>query len=371
MTNTKLQSLYEEYNYPGATKLFQIAKKQGLDIKYDDVMAFAKKQRISQIFKTQPAKRGFIVAFHPNERMQMDLIDMTKFSHNNGGYGWIMLIVDIFTRRCFAYAMKKKNEQSIYDVLTKFFDSYHPYILISDNESGFRSKIIQRLMDEERVDHQMVDSGDHKALGVIDRAVQTIKNAVYKYLKDKNTTKYINHLPTIISSYNATPNLGIQNISPNDAQEKENVDNLQILNHKKEKMNLKNRVQFAAGDTVRIRAKQTAFMRSFDEKYSDKVHTIEKISGQYAILNNGERVNTRRLMHDDDTNQNRTKEVLTEAKRESKIKKAIAREHLEIKNKEFQQPLKERRVKKIEKPSDIKNISDVDIRNIIQGKRKR
>jgi hypothetical protein len=332
-----LQSLYTKYNHVGANKLYQLAKREGLTVSYKDIADFLKKQRVAQVFKKVPKKRGFIVAFHPDERMQMDLIDMTKFATKNSGYGWILLVVDIFTRRCMAYLLKKKTEGSIHVVLEKFFKTYHPEIIISDNESGFKSRIVQHLMDDNSVDHQMVEPGDHRALGVIDRAVQTIKNALYKGMKDKNTAQYSKLLPRIIEAYNNTPNLGIENLSPSEAAETQNVETLQILNHQKENVNFKNRQEFTVGDVVRVRLKQTAFKRSYDETYSEKTYTIEDIQGQYAVLDNGERVNTRRLVHAT-VIEERTRDVVAETKKENKIKRALAREHLEIDNKEYNKP---------------------------------
>ena len=48
----------------------------------------------------------------------------------------------------------------------------------------------------------MLEPNDHKALGIIDRAIQTIKNVIYKYMKQENTTSYYKTLPFIIEAYN-------------------------------------------------------------------------------------------------------------------------------------------------------------------------
>lgn len=74
--------------------------------------------------------------------------------------------------------MKKKDIENIENVLMKYFDEHQPQVITSDNESGWKSRIIQKSMTENEVVHNVVESGDHKALGVIDRAVQTIKKAI-------------------------------------------------------------------------------------------------------------------------------------------------------------------------------------------------
>jgi transposase InsO family protein len=290
-----LEDIYRKYNYPGQAKLYQLAKKDGVKTTVNEVKQFISKQKVSQVFKPSPKKRGFIVAFHPKERVQMDLIDMTNYSRQNNGYGWILLIVDVFTRFVWAYVMPRKDVASVDATLSQFITKYHPDIVMSDNETSFKSKIVQELMKENDVEHTMVDAGDHKALGVIDRAVKTIKDSIFKYMTDKNKSRYIDQLPRIISAYNDTPNGGILDIAPADAETKENTTALQIENHKKELVNKKNRTVFHVGDHVRIRNRKATFERSYDEKYGEQF-IIEKIEGTKVVLDNGETISKRRIV---------------------------------------------------------------------------
>ena len=108
-----LKQLYEKYNYPGENKLYKLAQSNNVKATHKDIQAFLKKQHVVQVFKVEPVKKGYIVAFHPFQRVEMDLIDMTKFSLKNGGYGWIFILVDVFTRKMFTYMMKNKTEISI------------------------------------------------------------------------------------------------------------------------------------------------------------------------------------------------------------------------------------------------------------------
>jgi hypothetical protein len=191
--------------------------------------------------------------------------------------------------------MPRKDVASVDATLSQFITKYHPDIVMSDNETSFKSKIVQELMKENDVEHTMVDVGDHKALGVIDRAVKTIKDSIFKYMTDKNTSRYIDQLSRIISAYNDTPNGGILDIAPADADTKENTTALQIENHKKELVNKKNRTVFHVGDHVRIRNRKATFERSYDEKYGEQF-IIEKIEGTKVVLDNGETISKRRIV---------------------------------------------------------------------------
>ena len=248
-----------------------------------------------------------------------------------------MLLIDIFTRKAYAYLMKNKTEKNVLDVLSLFLKVHHPDIITSDNESAFASDAVQKLMEKHQVVSDMVEPQDHKALGIVDRAVQTIKNAIYKFMEEEDTTLYFKELPRIVESYNSTPNSGILNIAPEDANSKENIEALQILNNNKDKTNRKHRVEFSVGDTVRRKLKQNALARSFDEKYSVQQYTIEDIHQGRAFLNNGDDVSLRFLIKVEKVDKPQKQGALIKAKAETKVRKRIKREHLEIESKELQQ----------------------------------
>lgn len=331
-----IQEVWKKYNYPGKNKLIALAKREGVKATSKEIDEFLNKQHTQQVFsKKVKQKPGHIVSFQPDSRFQMDLIDMSNYSMKNKGYHWIMLLVDIFNRKLTAYLIKDKTESSVLKVLNQFFKDHHPDIIMSDKESGFKARKVQELMNANQTDNNMVEPNDHKALGVIDRAVQTIKNTIHKYMTEENTTKYYDELPSIIEAYNNTPNSGILNIAPNDADEKENKDALQIMNHQFDLENRKNRVHITEGDTVRIRKEKNAFSRSYDTKFSDKQYTVTKDNKTRAILDDGTDIDKRRLIKTEKV-VIPEKHKLTEARQEAKTKKKIQKEHLEIESKQFE-----------------------------------
>ena len=94
---------------------------------------------------------------------------------------------------------------------------------------------------------------------------------------------------------------------------------------------------FVVGDTVRIKLKQNPFTRSYDEKYSEKQYVIDKIEGQKAVLDDDQVVSLRRLIKVEKV-VIMPKDSLGQAKKDSKIKKKLSKEGLDIENKEFKKP---------------------------------
>lgn len=333
-----IQEVYKKYNYPSKQKLYALTKLEGVKATLKEVQQFLDKQNAQQIFSRKiKQKAGHIVSFQPDERFQMDLVDMSNFSMKNQGYNWILMLVDVFNRKIYAYLLPNKNKESIFKALTQFFEKHHPEIITSDNDTGFKSDMIKKLMEKNETINHMVEPNDHKALGVVDRAIQTIKNVIYKYMKQENTTSYSKELARIIKAYNDTPNSGILDIAPNAVEaDKGNTDKLQILNHEHDYQNRKNRVHLNIGDTVRIRLNKNAFVRSFDEKYSDLQYVITAVDKNKITLDDGKTYSSRRLIKTEPVViPEKKKDKLTEAKKKTKVLKKLGKEHLEIDNKEY------------------------------------
>ena len=367
---SEFQTIFEKYHYPGTNKFREILKQLGVKFSTKELQTFIEAQSINQIYNEQKNKQGHIVAFHYLDSVQMDIIDMSTFYNTNSHYKFILLIIDVFTRKLWAFTLKNKNNESVMNALETFVEHNKPSVVISDNESSFISAKTQLFFTEHKIKHITCEPGDHKVLGIIDRVCRTIKVNIYKYMTRNNTTKYVSHLPDIVNTYNETPHQSILNLTPYEATEQQNFRKIFELNLEKGKHNGFKAQTFRVGDFVRIRNKRKQFERAYDEKYSN-VHRISELSSKYVTLDDGSTADIRRLKKVAYIDAKQTQHAVKDALKENKIKKAIAREHLEIKNNEFLQPLKERRVKKIENPSGIKNSSDVDTTNIIQGKRKR
>ena len=69
--------LFEELNYPSASKLRATLMKMGFRARLKDVEAFVKSQTPTQLFAKAPTDQGKIVATKPNERWVIDFIDFT------------------------------------------------------------------------------------------------------------------------------------------------------------------------------------------------------------------------------------------------------------------------------------------------------
>lgn len=371
---SELQTIFEKYHYPGTNKFREILKKLGVKVTTKDLNSFIQSQPINQVFNEKHKPTGHIVSFQYLDRVQMDIIDMSTFYATNSHYKYILLFIDVFSRKLWGYALKHKNNENVLTALEKFVEMNKPNVLISDNEAAFMSAKTQAFLKDQQIHHITCEPGDHQVLGIIDRVCRTIKVNIYKYLTEKQTTQYLPQLSNIIDSYNASPHRSLDELSPDEASNPKYFKQIFELNIQKGKHNEPDHA-FAVGDQVRIRNRKKQFERAYDEKYSD-VKTIVSLDKRRATFEDGNTADLRRLKRVDSFKKEKTN-VVAEARRENKIQRRIAKEHLEIENKEFMLPLKARREVKL-KPEmepiikkDNKKKNDIDMSNIMEGKRRR
>ena len=82
-TADEILEIFEDLNYPSATKLRAALLKKGFKARLKDVEDFIKSQTPTQLFAKAPKYRGKIVASHPNERWVMDFIDFVAEPSGN------------------------------------------------------------------------------------------------------------------------------------------------------------------------------------------------------------------------------------------------------------------------------------------------
>ena len=215
----------------------------------------------------------------------MDIYDMSKYKNSNKGYKYLLVLIDVFTRKVFARPMKNKNNDDVFDSLTDIFEEYKPGSITSDSDSTFLSDEIQNLLNENDIVHDVViASNDHRVLGIVDRFALNIKTTLTKLFLRNNNSIWIDLIDDVINKYNNTPHSSIEDLTPNEATHPIYQADLAILN-KYKNINKKYKSEFLPGDKVRIRLNKQ-FRKGTEPRYSDEVYIVENINGKRITLDN-------------------------------------------------------------------------------------
>jgi hypothetical protein len=141
------------------------------------------------------------------------------------------------------------------------------------------------MLKEEGIIPQIVEKGDHHALGIIDRLTRTIKNIIYKNFIVNDNNIWIDKIEEIIETYNNTPNEGILGFKPVDVyEEKEGVQVL-LNTYNFERGSGKKENKFKEGDEVRVRLPDDKFKRGFHPKWSSDLEKVDKVNGRKVYIN--------------------------------------------------------------------------------------
>jgi hypothetical protein len=255
---SKFDELFEKYNYPSLNKFKQILKAEKIDT--NGVDKFIKEKSVLQIHKPVieiKEKQKFIFSLNPFDMVQMDLLDYQKYSRQNKGYKYILIVVDIFTRLAYAEPINDNTPLSVLNAFKKF--NIQCVSVFHDSVNEYQGKFLEYLNDNDIVNLK-AEIGDHHSLGIIDRFSRTLKTIIAKYMTANNTTKYYDKLPNIISAYNKTPHSSLGDVSPDSVlTNKEHYEQVSKINIAKLVFNKslqRNKNKIAKGNYVRIKIKK-------------------------------------------------------------------------------------------------------------------
>ena len=262
--------------FSGINNLLKEAKKHDKSITRNDVQNFLESQRTYTIHKPRRVRfnrlktkpKGFLTDVH------VDLGDFQSVSNENKNFKYLLVAVDVLSRRMFYAPVKSKSPKDMkvaFDFLFKQMPSL-PWTIFSDQGIEFKAKEMQSYFKNKDVKHYIAYSPDIKA-SVAERAIRTIKQRLYRYFSEFRTYKWIDAMPNIINSINNTK-CRVTGMKPNDV----NHENAEILRKKLYgKDDIKTIPKFKEKDAVRISKYKTKFEKSYLPNYTEEIFLVDKI----------------------------------------------------------------------------------------------
>ena len=341
--------IYKKYNRPGAQKLLQLARAEGIQATPKQIKEFLENRTEEQQLKeTKNNKKshGYIVSYNPFNRLQLDIFVLKKYESSNKGYGYILCIIDIFSRKVWCYPMKSKSLNDTTPAIKTFFSTsgLHEFnskalvIIMSDSDSAFKGENreeeqnFQKVLSSNNAVLEPVKLNDHQALGVIDVFAKNLKRILSKEFLENKNTKWIDILPDIIERYNNTPHSSLDDITPNqaisDPKKRQHIMHLNILKARDNGFV----TDLKPGDKVRI--DDTAlFKKGSESRWSDEIHVVKEASGKTVTLTDGTtHKRSKILMVPHNTPITTEKNVIKVATKQHKDKLYFKREDLDTAN---------------------------------------
>ncbi|KAF2888489.1 hypothetical protein ILUMI_17684, partial [Ignelater luminosus] len=200
---------------------------------------------------------------------QMDLAEFIPYAKGNKNYRYILMMINCYSKYLSARPLKTKNGEEVTKVVSNIFkeeENSIPKNMQTDHGKEFYNSSLKKLMKEHEINHYSTFS-NIKA-GIIERAIRTIKNRLYKEFSLRGEYKWYDILQKVVSAYNQSKHRTIGmapiNVKPNTKLSV--YDNLKIIG--KSKLNV--------GDMVRISKYKGVFEKGFTPNWSVELFKIVK-----------------------------------------------------------------------------------------------
>ena len=260
------------------------------EFKIKDIQEYLKNQEVTQINTTVNKTYEYKITAPPRT-FQIDIFWWKKSSTLIP----ILLLVDILSRKAWAYVLTKSKKAKRADVSVKTLQEFQAEVgfikgLEGDNE--FSSAAIKKFCEDNNIrldtsvaKEEHISNGNK--LGIIDRLVRTLRELIEKYfdITGHRTDNIKDVIATVIATYNSSSHRTLKNKSPNQVFKDNDDQVVRHINDSAHNQQVYKTVPFDDGDKVRILEQKEKFDKG-KQKFSKEIYTVDKKEG-YKIIVNG------------------------------------------------------------------------------------
>ncbi|XP_074596512.1 uncharacterized protein LOC141851662 [Brevipalpus obovatus] len=231
--------------------------------------------------------RNKIIVSDIDEGWQADLVDLQEFKSKNKGNGYILTIIDVFSKFAWGIPIKNKGSRAVASAFKELFEKEKrvPTKLQTDKGTEFLNREVQSIFKEYGVHHFTAINPKTKC-SVVERFNRTLKSKMFKYFTARGTRKYIDVLPALVSSYNNSIHRGTGKRPAwvKDSHRKEIMLKLYGVLSRREllkkhyQMSKAGNARISVGNTVRRTYElKPGFDKSYYPNWTDETFKVEKI----------------------------------------------------------------------------------------------
>ena len=224
-------------------------------------------------------KRRRIIVYYPYQIIEMDLIDMRNLSGNNRNFKYILLTIDLFSKKIWLRKMKTKSGPETADAIKSVINDmeYPPQTVIFDEGLEFYNKHVDLLFSQYNI-HSYSIKTSTKA-GAAERGNRTIKSMMWKYFTEFNTKTWIDQLERFQSTYNNTYHRIIKR-APNEVAW---ADRKKIFKIMYPEIHDRIKCKLQEKDKVRVAIKKSIFEKGYTQNWSKEIYTVTKVFQKLGV----------------------------------------------------------------------------------------
>ena len=275
-----IRKAYYDLNSPAAfsavDKVYKEAKKHNKDIKRKNVIQYLQAERTYAIHRPRPIryKRLKMVPNGLGE-IQCDLAILDKLKKHNKGFPYLLVCIDILSRKITVAPAKSKNSLDMikaFDLVLNKIGKQNVRRINTDRGLEFEAKKMRNYFIKLGIDKRVTYSQDVHA-AIAERAIRTTKDRLYKYMYQHDTYKWIDAIDEIVEAINNSINRSI-GLEPNRVTPEIAEDLLKKVY--KPKVPYKES-KFKVDDYVLIDKEKGKFSKGYLPNYTEELFKIKQV----------------------------------------------------------------------------------------------
>ena len=289
MNQNLLKKIYYDpkEGFQGALLLYKKAKAIDPSITHAVVRAFLKTQETQQLHSKKRKLKNFypIVANPPHKEnnkikdhiWQTDLYDCSADAHHNSGVNFLLVVVNVYDRFLWVEPLKKKDNKSVTEAMTKIFESGRtPQIIQHDEGQEYNSRAYLALLKKYQITPSYNDIGDKRSkVAIVERMNGILRSLITKFCTANKTKRWIDHLQDFVYNRNNSPHISLGYSTP----ARPNHNKIQEVIEDKTELAQNDETEFEIGDKVRHIKHQGRFAKGANAKWTKEVFTISDKDG--------------------------------------------------------------------------------------------
>lgn len=183
----------------GVTNVYKYIKTRYINIKRKDVEEFLMKQKDYQLTKNiKKVVNKPIIEAIPNHKWQVDVIDMDKYSKNNGGRKYILNCVDVFSRKLWLRALKNLEAKTTTEAIKSIIDKagIKPNIIQTDNGVEFQSEF-KEFLEKNNITQIFNNAYSPNENAIVERSNKEIRKIIRTLMLAENSFKWYDKLDQV------------------------------------------------------------------------------------------------------------------------------------------------------------------------------
>ena len=281
-----LESIYYDENNPasfgGLDRIYRFVKNDGRYV--------ISKRKIKEWLQTQlvyvhhkPVKKNFkrLRVIVPRKYYQFDgdTVSMLRYEEYNGGYKYILVLIDILSRFAWTYPLKTLTGKEMVTALKACIDTT-PTHLRTDHGSEFVNNNVSKFLKSRNIGH-IVTLNEKKA-NYAERFIKTLKNKITRYMQFAREFKWVKALPKITAAYNKayhrsirmTPYMAMKTDDPKLWIMQYSPKKIKVKTKPKKQVKSKAPYTFRIGNKVKLSYLTSPFTKTYDEKWTTEMFII-------------------------------------------------------------------------------------------------